>query len=858
MSALGSGIGRCKVLGVRGYVGLLGAAMAWLGGNTAPAQPAPFDLDGPLLSARVTRGAVTLPIGEVPSLAPGDRLWIRADLPGTQSAQYLMVTAFLRGSTNPPPASWFARCDTWAGKCAEQGLTVTVPPGAQQLLVFLAPRTRGDFRTLVGAVQARPGVFVRASQALNQAMLDRSRLRVYLNDLQALEQADPDRLKQAAPLLARSLAIKLNDKCLDRMPALQAPCLMNGDEALIMNDGHSTSIVEALSAGPASDLAMQVSLTPPLGNGYYSPYVASVLDVARLLASFGTAQYQYIPALALPQSERLTLALNAAPSFQNPKSVLVAALPAVEGPQLPPLHAVDPKDVYCARKSSLVLPVEGAPLVFSTSYAHDLQLRLVGENAQSIELAVTADAAQGGFVVATSGVNGANLGDHVHGSLHGYWGFEPYQGPSFQLVNSHAQSWQLPDQEQGSLIVGRENTLHLQAGSVSCIDDIMLRDPGGKVLKPEWKAIEPGEVELKLPLQQAQPGTMTLLVDQFGASAPEPIALQTFAEAGHLDGFTLHAGDPSGVLEGSRLDEVVGLSFRGVAFAPGALTFNHGSDTLLMTAQDSSAAGALRQGEAANAQVRLKDGRVLALHATVDAPRPSVALISASVQRAAADRDGNILLADPRELPRDARLIFSVRARTPASFAYDELIEVATADESASTTLSLASGSITLERSSVAVAVLDAALAFGPSVFGPLKFRVTLAGSAGDWQPLATLVRLPVLADLRCPATPELACKLSGAKLFLVDSLSVDSQFSHPVPVPDGFAGYTLPIPQPTDGRLYLKLRDDPDVVNPVTVQVVALPPSAEESPAATSAPTASAFPAPAPDIGLQSGTRSP
>jgi hypothetical protein len=126
-----------------------------------------------------------------------------------------------------------------------------------------------------------------------------------------------------------------------------------------------------------------------------------------------------------------------------------------------------------------------------------------------------------------------------------------------------------------------------------------------------------------------------------------------------------------------------------------------------------------------------------------------------------------------------------------------------------------------------------------------------------------------VLADLRCPSTPELACQLSGAKLFLVDSLSIDRQFSHPVQVPDGFPGYTLPIPQPTDGRLYLRLRDDPAVINPVTVQVAALPPSAAEiaraearhaaaAPAAQSAPAALAqaqaqaqaqAPAPAPAL---------
>jgi hypothetical protein len=97
-----------------------------------------------------------------------------------------------------------------------------------------------------------------------------------------------------------------------------------------LNDGHSTSIVEALTSGPGSDLAMEASYTPQLSYGYYSPYIASVLDIARIFDSFATAQYQYIPALASPHGDKLALTLNAAPSFHNPMSVLVTALPAVE------------------------------------------------------------------------------------------------------------------------------------------------------------------------------------------------------------------------------------------------------------------------------------------------------------------------------------------------------------------------------------------------------------------------------------------------------------------------------------------------------------------------------------------------
>src|ERR1700731_3792682 len=410
---------------------------------TVRAAPAPLDLAGPILDVKITRGAQTLPASQVPNLAAGDRVWIKADFPATQSAHYLMVAAFLSGSTNPPPESWFFPCKTWTGKCGHDGLTVTVPEGEQQVLVFLAPETGGDFRTLVSAVRGRPGAFVRTSQDLNQAALDRSRLERYLSAIHALNDSDPAKLTEAAPLLARSLAIKVDEKCLDRIPEPQAPCLTQGQESLILNDGHSTSIVEALTSGPGSDLAMEASFTPQLSYGYYSPYIASVLDIARILESFRTAQYQYIPALASLHGDKIALTLNTAPSFHNPMSVLVAALPAVETSQLPPLHAVDPKEIYCARRTQLVLPVEGAPLVFSTRYAHDVTLKLTSTDGTSLDLPATADAAQGGYGIDAAGIGATDFGDSVTASLHGYWGFDAYEGPSFRLMNARARTWEL-------------------------------------------------------------------------------------------------------------------------------------------------------------------------------------------------------------------------------------------------------------------------------------------------------------------------------------------------------------------------------------------------------------------------------
>ena len=825
------------------------------------ADPAPFDLAGPKLEVEVIHAGKTLPISEVPNLSPGDQVSIKADLPPGQSAHYLLVAAFLRGATNPPPESWFYSSETWNPKDSD-GLKITVPQEAQQVIVFLAPETGGDFKTLIGAVRGRPGAFVRASQDLNQATLDRSRLKVYLAAIHKISQTDSDELKAAAPLLARSLSIKFDSDCLQKIPQLQAPCLMQGQDALVLDDGHSTSIVQALTSGNSGDLVQQLSNTPVAGLGYYSPYVASVVDIARIMDSFHTAQYQYIPALSTEQGNQLSLELNTPPSFHNPKSVLVVALPAVEAPQMPPLHPVNPKAVYCAEKTELVLPAEGAPLAFATGYAHGMVLRLKGKNGKFVELPVKADAEKGGFVANTAGLSPSNFGDALDGSLHGYWGFEPYDGPEFKLENTHPQHWQLVDDDQHSLIAGRDDTVQIETENAACVDSILLQKPTGETLKADWKSTGPNQVAVTLPLKKVKPGALILQIKQYGSKEPDTIPLQAFTQAGHLDSFTLHAGELSGVLKGSNLDEVKELALNGVSFKPGMPPSIDGGDGLPMVTVDAKAAGKFKEGDDATAKVTLKDGRILSLDIAVASPRPRVTLIGESVQPATSSAVNNLQLADQNEVPQNAQLTFSVHAQVPAAFSGEEKIEVATVHGAYLTTLTLSNG-LTLEDSQVALATLDTGKAFAPSASGPLRFRILEKGVASDWQPLATLVRLPAFRDLRCPDASDQPCKLTGSKLYLVDSLSNDPQFDHSTQVPEGFPGYILTVPRPTGGQLYVKLHDDPSVVNSVLFPAQAQPSFASAAPAAplksaapgsnpsadhtNSSPTSAATAAPAP-----------
>jgi hypothetical protein len=781
---------------------------------TLHADPAPFDLDGPKVDIKVTRGAQTLSVTQVPNLAAGDKLWIHPDFPQGQAAHYLLIAAFLRGSTNPPPENWFFKADTWDKKFT--GLKVTVPEGAQQVIVFLAPETGGDFKTLVGAVRGRPGAFVRASQDLNQASLDRSRLDVYLAAVHRINNTDPSKLKDATPLLARSLNVELDKKCLDLESDLQASCLTQKQDSLILNDGHSMSIVEALTAGPTGDLALQASYTPQANYGYYSPYISSIMDMARILDSFHNAQYQYIPAIAALEGGAMELKLNTPPSFHNPKSVIVVALPAVESTQPPPLHPIDEKQVFCAEKSDLILPVDGAPLVFATKYAHNLALHLETDG-KSVDLPLTPEAVKGGFGVDIKPLAGAVPGPGTEASVKGMWGFGPFNGPKFHLQGARAQKWEIASADQNALVVGRDATIHLEAQDASCIDSIQFKDSSGKEVKADYKIDKPNSVEVKLPLKDAKPGDLTLIVKQAGLEKPEDITAHTYSEAGHLDGFTLHAGDHLGLLKGSRLDEVSSLSVKGVKFTPGKLSTAQGSDELPMSTTDVKGSAALTAGQQISGTATLKDGRTADLQVTVDAARPRVTLIGKNIESADASSANNIQLANQDEIPQNSKLVFSIKAQEPASFTREDKVEVATGDDSYSTVLSMGDGTLTLQDASTALASFDPAKAFGGSAFGPLAFRIIDGnGTKGDWQALATLVRLPRFDALKCPSATDQPCKLSGSNLFLVDAVSGDAQFAHPVQVPDGFPGSVLPVPHPSSGELYVKLRDDPSVVNQV------------------------------------------
>lgn len=816
-----------------------------------------FDLAGPKVDVHVKRGDITLPISEAPNLLPGDRIWIHPDLPANQSAHFVLIVAFLRGATNPPPPDWFTRVETWNPDVRSEGVFVTVPAGAQQALLFLAPETGGDFNTLRNSVRGLPGSFVRAAQDLQAASWDRMRLQAYLKEVKFTSLADQSTLKSRAELAARSLGIKLNEKCFDQPPEQQVSCLSQNSEGLVLDDAHAESLVSQLTNGDTLNLVNAISSTNIGGAGAYSPYIGAIVDTARILSSLHTAHFQYIPALALPTDDTLNLRLNMPPSFRNPKSVVVIALPPL-GPSRPePLHQISPGDDFCVQKPNLVLPAEGAPLVFATRLAHDLVLHIDGQESRKglpVDLPLIPDPARGGLILIHPA---PQLPDgELVGVIRGKWGFDDWQGPHFLLRASQPGHWSLDSADESALVVGRDDTLHLTGQNTLCVEKVEQQAKDSGTSKLLWTSPSPNDLKVTVPMKDAAPGPVSLSIYQYGLDAPQTLSLQAYADAASLDRFTFSAGDTEAYLRGTRLDEVAKAELEGISWTPGNLTRVQNLDQLKMETSGSTIK--LKPGKRYTANVRLLDGRKLKVPVSVDPPRPQAVLLNKGVQFDSAAQPVPVVLGSQDDLPVQGHLVFFIKSTTPSQFSRDEKVEIASTDSGFQATLSLADGNLMLEDASTAVARLDPLKSFGLSAFGPLRARVISAdGAAGDWFPLGTLVRLPGFQDLRCPRAQNRPCMLSGSNLFLAREFSSTPDFADPAQVPVDFTGTELEVPHPASGgTLYIKLRDDPGTVQTLNLPMTVVPlrslasethrepaatePAPEPAAPATAAPTTS------------------
>jgi hypothetical protein len=773
-----------------------------------------FDLIGPKIDIRISRGSATFPIAEVPNLQPGDKIWIKADLPPTQSNHLLLIVAFLRGTTNEPPDNWFTEIDTWDKKTAE-GTTVTVPADAEQALLFVAPETGGDFKTLRSAVKGKPGLFIRADADLNEASFEQQRIEHYLSAMKNVPQDDPKAIQDRSAKLAATLALKPNADCFKQPVEQQVICLTQTSAPVLLEDGHGQSIAEAVSTGPSSDFINAASYTQPAGAGLYSAYIGAVVDLVHLVGMLRTAQYQYIPGLSFPEGSSLSLRLNAPPSFNKPKSVIVIGLPAIQKAKVPPLRPHDPNEVACLLQPKMTLLLEGAPLVFSTGFAHDLVLHLNRTGAPT-DLPLASDAFEGGLVVSQEAKReplhdlklqdstataakpevkiGATTDLTITGTIRGYWGFDSFEGPTITIQQIDGKNWKIVNNSQ--LLAGQDNHLTLKGDGSACVQNIALASDKEKDVDVTFKPASGNDAKdtlaLDVSLKTVQPGGYSLTIQQYGDADRDKVPLTAYTAGIHLDSIKIHGGDNIAVLTGEGLKNVVSVKIGEQIFTP----TGEGDDDKAIHLH---ASAGVSPDDRSDATVKLKDGRTMTANISAEAARPGLKLLSFKATPEQKDGAMPVILGAKDDIPLDGKLTFVVQ--TKDVFPHTQTIEVATANGSVHTSLSLATNNLVLQDDHTAVATLDTLKAFGRSGFGKLQMRPVAAdGTSGDWTPLGTLVRAPEITAIHCTSADAPTCTVDGSTLFLVQSFGASKDFAKATDVPTGFAENNFTVPTPADG----------------------------------------------------------
>ena len=353
-----------------------------------------------------------------------------------------------------------------------------------------------------------------------------------------------------------------------------------------------------------------------------------------------TAQYQYIPGLSFPQGSSLSLRLNAPPSFHKPESVIVIGLPAIQKSKLPPLRPHDANQVVCLLQPKMTIPLEGAPLVFSSSFAHGLFLHLNRTGAPT-DIPLTPDAFEGGLVVAKEEKRerlidpkpqsdsalfakpdvkiGATTDLTITGTVRGYWGFDSFEGPTITLQQVKGKDWKIVDNAQ--LLAGQENHLTLKGDGSACIEHIALTSGDAKDLDISFKPAAGKDAKdtlaLDVSLTTVHPGGYSLAIQQYGDSERDKVPLTAYTAGIHLDAIKIHRGDKSAVLTGQGLKDVVSVEIEKQIFTPSA----EGNDDKTIHLEADTG---VSPEEGSSATAKLKDGRTMPVKISAETARPEL------------------------------------------------------------------------------------------------------------------------------------------------------------------------------------------------------------------------------------------
>jgi len=165
-----------------------------------------------------------------------------------------------------------------------------------------------------------------------------------------------------------------NNDCFKLPVEMQYTCLTQTGIRPCSTMATARPSLTASPAEPNSDFINQASYTGLAGAGNYSAYVGAIVDLVRITSGLHTRHYQYIPAIASPAAKVSNLRLQHSGPPSITRKVRHRSSVCLRSSRSPPRSAhPNPKKIDCLPQTrGGSSPSEGAPLVYSTAFAHDL------------------------------------------------------------------------------------------------------------------------------------------------------------------------------------------------------------------------------------------------------------------------------------------------------------------------------------------------------------------------------------------------------------------------------------------------------------------------------------------------------
>ena len=616
----------------------------------------------------------------------------------------------------------------------------------------------------------------------------------------------------------------------------------------------STNVVAQFGSVPkfiqdASGNTIAVTLGETAANlipAQYAAFVKLAIELYFLAKSF-RVDYEFLPSLAIRigESNDVELRLNKDAVFGGRKSV-VMFIPPTRGANSNPAPIFSINQITsstCAGISKSNLPIEKPQALIQSEYANSFALSFSNDSGRKQDnVPLTVNREIGAFEFDSNQIDRSLLNDSnlVTGTINGQWGLSPLQPIQFKVTKQQTTSWEISTDDQKNFEKGKKFTVTLKSPAAGCVQKIVLRDRDDNPYEAELKYQYTNPISVlatfDLSKDEVVAGEGKIQISSIVENETATTEIGTLVLrplSNELPQIELHTADNMLRVSGADADLVSTVKIGGLTFVrrePTDANFREGwtnDGQFLFEQNNQKVPNGLVRERATIIYDRERNRKMDVVINKVVRPSVTVSSPEITVSRTSPFRDIDV----KQVVPAIAKLKFSLNTQNPYVFPNDPALSFQlrivepNVSNIAPVSLNQPNQRAQIVRESqnrFNVTLVPSELGLTTAT-GALEVRVVNPdGTVGDWVRVANpIVRLPNLQKVSIKRVGETVQHLlRGTDLTWIESFSAtrDGEFKIPVGC-DSDEPNCLNVTRLIDnGNLFLKIKDFPSLVIPVTL----------------------------------------